>query len=194
MACLRRAWATARLLEHTHVLAEDSEIIRLANSWGAVQTYYVLYGAAQALVVAEGGTRPQSHEPTKRGRVMCRQDRADAVDREMAARLLPADALQALGRWWSGNAAEFADGTPGAHTVRYAPQPVSVSRAWAAPISIRTFCTAPARVLASWAACSTGRRARALVSAARARLWSPSAVCRGRSAVASLCGRGRAGR
>ncbi|MFF9119009.1 hypothetical protein ACF09Y_26025 [Streptomyces massasporeus] len=66
MACLRRAWATARLLEHTHALAEDSEIIRLANSWGAVQTYYVLYGAAQALMVAEGGTRPQSHEPTKR--------------------------------------------------------------------------------------------------------------------------------
>ncbi|GAA2402808.1 hypothetical protein [Streptomyces coeruleofuscus] len=66
LACLRRAWATARLLEHTHALAEDSEIIRLANSWGAVQAYYVLYGAAQALMVAEGGTRPQMHEPTKR--------------------------------------------------------------------------------------------------------------------------------
>jgi hypothetical protein len=66
MACLRRAWATARLLEHTHSLAEDSEVIRLANSWGAVQAYYVLYGATQALLVAEGGTRPQSHEPTKR--------------------------------------------------------------------------------------------------------------------------------
>ncbi|MEU1542029.1 hypothetical protein ABZ461_28755 [Actinacidiphila glaucinigra] len=65
-ACLRRAWATARLLEHTHALAEDSEIIRLANSWGAVQTYYVLYGAAQALMVAEGGSRPEMHEPTKR--------------------------------------------------------------------------------------------------------------------------------
>lgn len=33
MACLRRAWATARLLEHTHALVEGSEIIRLANSW-----------------------------------------------------------------------------------------------------------------------------------------------------------------
>lgn len=66
LACLRRAWATARLLEHTHTLAEDSEIIRLANSWGAVQAYYVLYGAAQALMVAEGGTRPPMHEPTKR--------------------------------------------------------------------------------------------------------------------------------
>ncbi|MFC8176678.1 hypothetical protein [Streptomyces sp. NPDC057325] len=64
--CLRRAWATARLLEHTHELAGDSEIIRLANSWGAVQAYYVLYGCAQALMVAEGGARPQAHEPTKR--------------------------------------------------------------------------------------------------------------------------------
>ncbi|MDN3029742.1 hypothetical protein [Streptomyces sp. S.PB5] len=66
LACLRRAWATARLLEHTHDLAGDSEIIRLANSWGAVQAYYVLYGCAQALMVAEGGTRPHAHETTKR--------------------------------------------------------------------------------------------------------------------------------
>ncbi|MFE2611607.1 hypothetical protein ACFXDI_52020 [Streptomyces mirabilis] len=65
-ACLRRAWATARLLEHTHELAGDSEIIRLANSWGAVQAYYVLYGCAQAVMVAEGGTRPHAHETTKR--------------------------------------------------------------------------------------------------------------------------------
>lgn len=72
MACLCRAWATARLLEHTHALAEGSEIIRLANSWGAVQTYYVLYGVAQALMVAEGGTRSQSHEPTKRRAVLRR--------------------------------------------------------------------------------------------------------------------------
>ncbi|MDB1089446.1 hypothetical protein PJ985_17950 [Streptomyces sp. ACA25] len=52
---------------------------------------------------------------------MSRQDRADAVDREMAARLLPGVALEALGRWWRGNAVWLADGTPGAHTVRYSP-------------------------------------------------------------------------
>ncbi|MFC8360828.1 hypothetical protein ACFUIY_13250 [Streptomyces griseorubiginosus] len=52
---------------------------------------------------------------------MSRQDRADAVDREMAARLLPGAALHVLGRWWSENAARFTDGTPGAHTVRYTP-------------------------------------------------------------------------
>lgn len=50
-----------------------------------------------------------------------RQDRADAVDREMAASLLPDAALQTLGRWWSENASACADGTPGAHTVRYTP-------------------------------------------------------------------------
>ncbi|MFI1415695.1 hypothetical protein ACH4Y0_38125 [Streptomyces sp. NPDC020707] len=50
-----------------------------------------------------------------------RQERADAVDREMAARLLPDAAVRALGRWWETNAAAYADGTPGAHTVRYTP-------------------------------------------------------------------------
>ncbi|MCX5367165.1 hypothetical protein OG864_51800 [Streptomyces sp. NBC_00124] len=52
---------------------------------------------------------------------MNRQDRADAVDREMATRLLPSAALQALSRWWSENDMRFADGTPGGHTVRYTP-------------------------------------------------------------------------
>jgi hypothetical protein len=52
---------------------------------------------------------------------MNRQDRADAVDREMAARPLPDTVLQALGRWWSKNAVRLADGTPGAHAVRYTP-------------------------------------------------------------------------
>lgn len=50
-----------------------------------------------------------------------RQERADAVDREMAARLLPDAVVRALGSWWETNAAAFADGTAGAHTVRYTP-------------------------------------------------------------------------
>ncbi|MFF2937913.1 8-oxoguanine DNA glycosylase OGG fold protein [Streptomyces mirabilis] len=52
---------------------------------------------------------------------MSRQDRADAVDREMAARLLPAAGVGALGRWWEAHASAYTDGTPGAHTVRYTP-------------------------------------------------------------------------
>ncbi|GGQ97498.1 hypothetical protein ACIRPJ_33305 [Streptomyces asoensis] len=58
---------------------------------------------------------------TSRERNVNRQDRADAVDREMAASLLPVAAVRALGRWWSENALAYADGTPGAHTVRYTP-------------------------------------------------------------------------
>lgn len=50
-----------------------------------------------------------------------RQERADAVDREMAARLLPGSVVRALGRWWEVNASAYADGTPGAHFVRYTP-------------------------------------------------------------------------
>ncbi|MFK0025691.1 hypothetical protein [Streptomyces sp. NPDC090798] len=50
-----------------------------------------------------------------------RQDRADAMDREMAARLLPDAVVRALGRWWETNASAYADGTPGAHSVRYTP-------------------------------------------------------------------------
>lgn len=52
---------------------------------------------------------------------MNRQERADAVDREMAARLLPDAAVTALIRWWKESAATYTDGTPGAHTVRYTP-------------------------------------------------------------------------
>jgi hypothetical protein len=65
-ACLRRAWATETILATTAELAEGSEVIRLANSWGAVQAYYVLYGATQAVRVAEGVARPEAHEPTKK--------------------------------------------------------------------------------------------------------------------------------
>ncbi|MCX4625010.1 hypothetical protein ACFZAB_31140 [Streptomyces albogriseolus] len=50
-----------------------------------------------------------------------RQERADAVDREMAVRLLPGSMVRALGLWWEMNAAAYADGTPGAHAVRYTP-------------------------------------------------------------------------
>ncbi|MFH0175713.1 hypothetical protein [Streptomyces cacaoi] len=65
-SCLRRAWTTASLLEATHSLAEDSEIVRLANGWSTVQAYYVLYNATQAVLVAEGHERPEQHEQTKR--------------------------------------------------------------------------------------------------------------------------------
>ncbi|GAB7111131.1 hypothetical protein JCM4814A_94500 [Streptomyces phaeofaciens JCM 4814] len=64
------------------------------------------------------GTR-QGHAPRERN--VNRQDRANAVDQEMAASPLPDAAVRALGRWWSENASAHADGTPATHTIRYTP-------------------------------------------------------------------------
>ncbi|MGW7052656.1 8-oxoguanine DNA glycosylase OGG fold protein [Streptomyces sp. NPDC054887] len=66
---------------------------------------------------------------------MNRQDRADAVDREMAARLLPDAAVLALGRWWNENRAGYADGTPGAHSVRYTPSRWASVHPWPAGLA-----------------------------------------------------------
>lgn len=68
-----------------------------------------------------------------------RQDRADAVDREMAARLLPDATVQALARWWERNAHAFPDGTPGAHTVRYIPARWAAITPW--PPALAPTCT-----------------------------------------------------
>ena len=66
LGCLNRAWGTELILATTSALASDSEVIRLANSWGSVQAYYALYGATQAVLVAEGRARPQNHETTRK--------------------------------------------------------------------------------------------------------------------------------
>lgn len=64
LACLRRAWGTELIFESTSKFG--SEVMRLANSWGTVQAYYILYGATQSVLVSEGKTRPTSHEPTQK--------------------------------------------------------------------------------------------------------------------------------
>lgn len=61
---------------------------------------------------------------------MTRQDRANAVDREMAARPLPDAVVRALERWWETNASAYADGTPGAHSVRYTPDRWALMTPW----------------------------------------------------------------
>ena len=66
---------------------------------------------------------------------MSAQNRADAVDREMLTRLLPDTAVAALGRWWSANAVTCADGTPGVHTVRYAPSQWAQNSPWPAGLA-----------------------------------------------------------
>jgi hypothetical protein len=62
--CLNRAWGTELLLNLGSRFEED-ELVRLSNSWGSVQTYYVGYAATQALIVAEGRARPTTHPRTQ---------------------------------------------------------------------------------------------------------------------------------
>ncbi|MEU3854879.1 hypothetical protein [Streptomyces sp. NPDC029554] len=56
----------------------------------------------------------------------------------MAARPLPDAAVRELGRWWSGCGAEFADGTPGAHTVRYTPSRWTRIAPWPSALASRS--------------------------------------------------------
>ena len=76
---------------------------------------------------------------------MTRQDRADAVDQEMAVRLLPDATLEALGRWWNANKTRFADGTPGAHTASYAPSRWTQITPWPSALAPHS-CTVDAGV------------------------------------------------
>ena len=63
---LINAWSTEVLLALPGQWAdEEDEFIRLANTWGVVQAYYVGYHATQALVVAKGMNRPTNHQKTQ---------------------------------------------------------------------------------------------------------------------------------
>jgi hypothetical protein len=64
--CLNRAWGTEMLLATGHRIASEDELLRLINSWGVVQAYYAASSATQALIVAEGRSRPTSHQQTQR--------------------------------------------------------------------------------------------------------------------------------
>ena len=69
LACLNRAWGTELILATTVALASTSDVVGLANSWGSVQAYYAIYGAVQAVLVAEGHNRPDNHQGTQRSYV-----------------------------------------------------------------------------------------------------------------------------
>jgi hypothetical protein len=66
LACLNRAWGTELILATTTELASSSDDVGLANSWGSVQAYYAIYGAVQAVLVAEGHRRPDNHQATQK--------------------------------------------------------------------------------------------------------------------------------
>ena len=63
--CLYRAWGTETILCTTAELSPDADLLRLALAWGAVQAYYACYGAAQAVLVAEGKPRSEQHNTTQ---------------------------------------------------------------------------------------------------------------------------------
>lgn len=62
---LRNAWSTELLLALPGQWADEDEFMRLSNSWGVIQAYYVGYHVTQALWAAKGNPRPQSHPKTQ---------------------------------------------------------------------------------------------------------------------------------
>jgi hypothetical protein len=64
-ACLNRAWGTELILATGMRFDSEDGFMRIANSWGCVQAYYVGYSATQALIIANGHPRPPSHPKTQ---------------------------------------------------------------------------------------------------------------------------------
>jgi hypothetical protein len=64
-ASLTNAWGTELLLALGGEVATDEELVRLVNNWAVVQAYYAGYHATQALAVARGYPRPESHPKTQ---------------------------------------------------------------------------------------------------------------------------------
>jgi hypothetical protein len=63
--CLSHAWGVERLLDANQEAKNDDVVLRLANNWVCIQAYYVFYHATQALLVAKGHPRPDSHPKTQ---------------------------------------------------------------------------------------------------------------------------------
>ena len=62
---LSNAWGTELLLAMASRWDADDEFVRLTNTWGVVQAYYVGYHQTQALIVARGAARPSTHPNTQ---------------------------------------------------------------------------------------------------------------------------------
>jgi hypothetical protein len=63
---LESAWGTELLLLMSRRLLTGDEIVGVSNNWNVVQAYYALYHATQAVLVARGFPRPDSHPKTQR--------------------------------------------------------------------------------------------------------------------------------
>jgi hypothetical protein len=64
--CLVNAWGTELLMVLGASMIGDDELVRLSDNWGAVQCYYVVYHATQAVAAARGFVRPDSHTKTQK--------------------------------------------------------------------------------------------------------------------------------
>jgi hypothetical protein len=62
---LHSAWATETLLLMTKLITREEELLRLSNNWDTIQVYYIFYHCTQALHIAKGHPRPQSHQSTQ---------------------------------------------------------------------------------------------------------------------------------
>ena len=63
---LTNAWGTELLLQLSGEYAVEDELLRVTNNWAAVQLYYVFYHATQALILARGDSRPDTHQKTQK--------------------------------------------------------------------------------------------------------------------------------
>jgi len=62
---LSHGWGIELLLYANQQAIEDDTVIRLANNWVCIQAYYVFYHATQALWMAKGHPRPETHGVTQ---------------------------------------------------------------------------------------------------------------------------------
>lgn len=90
-SCLHRAWGTEALLCSTSELSIDADLVRIGLAWGAVQTYYACYGGAQAVLVAEGIPRAESHNATQKQVVQLWAQRSFALEPWSLASTDPSD-------------------------------------------------------------------------------------------------------
>lgn len=63
---LNNAWASELVLGIPGRFTSADSVIRLANNWGVVQFYYVLYHVTQAYHIATGNPKPTNHPATQR--------------------------------------------------------------------------------------------------------------------------------
>ena len=63
---LNNAWSSELVLGILGRFTTADSVMRLANHWGAVQLYYVLYHATQAFHIATGNAKPAGHPSTQK--------------------------------------------------------------------------------------------------------------------------------